>query len=49
MNPKNILEIGIGTGNLTKKLDYDYEEYYGVDLSNEMLEIASNNLSNMRN
>lgn len=42
--PKNILEIGIGTGNLTKKMDFETDSYIGIDLSQEMLEIASNNL-----
>ena len=49
IEPENILELGIGTGNLTKKLDYEYNSYYGIDLSSEMLEIASNNLVDMPN
>ncbi len=47
--PKNILEIGIGTGNLTKKIDYKVGSYIGVDLSSEMLEIASNKLTDKEN
>ncbi|QQK07798.1 class I SAM-dependent DNA methyltransferase [Miniphocaeibacter halophilus] len=42
--PKNILEIGIGTGNLTKRMNFETDSYIGIDLSQEMLEIASNNL-----
>ncbi len=49
IDPKNILEIGIGTGNLTKRMDFEANSYIGVDLSSEMLEIASNNLNNMEN
>lgn len=42
--PRNILEIGIGTGNLTKRMNFETDSYIGLDLSQEMLEIASNNL-----
>lgn len=42
--PRNILEIGIGTGNLTKRMNFETDSYIGIDLSQEMLEIASNNL-----
>ncbi|MDO5018269.1 MAG: methyltransferase domain-containing protein [Lagierella massiliensis] len=45
----NILEIGIGTGNMTKYfIDYAYK-YLGLDPSSKMLEIASNKLSNNSN
>ena len=47
--PRNILEIGIGTGNLTKRMDFKTNSYIGVDLSSEMLEIASNNLNDKEN
>lgn len=40
----NILEIGIGTGNMTKYFIEDSKEYFGLDPSVEMLEIASNKL-----
>lgn len=44
--PKNILEVGIGTGRLTKYLiDYS-EKYYGIDISAEMLEKTSRKFSN---
>ncbi|HHX70275.1 MAG: methyltransferase domain-containing protein [Miniphocaeibacter sp.] len=42
--PRNILEIGIGTGNLTKRMNFETDSYIGIDLSQKMLEIASNNL-----
>lgn len=40
----NILEIGIGTGNMTKYFIENSKEYFGLDPSVEMLEIASNKL-----
>ena len=49
LEPKDILEIGIGTGNLTKRMDFRTNSYIGVDLSSEMLEIASNNLNDKEN
>lgn len=49
LEPKDILEIGIGTGNLTKRMDFKTDSYIGVDLSSEMLEIASNNLNDKEN
>lgn len=47
--PRDILEIGIGTGNLTKRMDFRTDSYIGVDLSSEMLEIASSNLNDKEN
>ncbi|WP_099203026.1 class I SAM-dependent DNA methyltransferase [Miniphocaeibacter massiliensis] len=47
--PKNILELGIGTGNLTERLEFKVDSYFGVDLSQEMLEIASNKLKYKEN
>lgn len=38
--PKNILELGCGTGNITKELLAMGYEVVGVDLSEEMLELA---------
>lgn len=40
----SILEIGIGTGNMTKYFIENSKEYFGIDPSAEMLEIASNKL-----
>jgi len=37
---KTTLEIGSGTGNLTKYFEENGFKYYGLDLSKEMLEIA---------
>lgn len=39
-NPKNILELGCGTGNITVELLEKGYEVVGVDMSEEMLEIA---------
>ncbi len=39
-NKKSVLEIGCGTGNLTKHFDENGFEYYGLDLNQEMLDIA---------
>ena len=39
-NPKNILDIGFGTGILAKKLYDDGYNIYGIDFSNEMLKKA---------
>lgn len=38
--PKNILELGCGTGNITKELLQRGYEIVGVDISEEMLELA---------
>jgi SAM-dependent methyltransferase len=43
--PKNILELGCGTGNYTKILLSRGYEVTGVDISGEMLEIASEKCS----
>jgi len=43
--PKNILELGCGTGNYTKILLSRGYEVTGVDISSEMLEIASEKCS----
>lgn len=48
ISPQSILELGIGSGNMTK---YFYDEsinYTGIDLSNEMLSICSNKFRNIR-
>lgn len=45
----NILEIGIGTGNMTKYFIENSKEYFGLDPSVEMLEIASNKLIDYSN
>lgn len=45
----NILEIGIGTGNMTKYFIGNSKEYFGLDPSVEMLEIASNKLIDYSN
>ena len=37
---KNILDIGVGTGLLTKELYHKGAEIYGIDFSTKMLEIA---------
>jgi len=39
-NKKSVLEIGSGTGNLTAYFEKNGFEYYGLDLSEEMLAIA---------
>ncbi|EHL14869.1 hypothetical protein HMPREF9630_00912 [Peptoanaerobacter stomatis] len=44
-NIKNILELGCGTGNLTKKFLSDGYEVVGIDKSFEMLEIAKQKTS----
>jgi len=45
-NKKSVLEIGSGTGNLSKLFTEDGLEYLGLDLSVEMLEIAKKNNPN---
>ncbi len=51
-NPKKILEVGIGKGDLAKKIskchDMDFKEYVGIDLSNEGVKIASKNVDDQR-
>lgn len=44
-----ILEFGVGTGNLAKKLSDYSKEYIGVDLSEEMLSVAYEKLINKDN
>lgn len=39
-NPKNILELGCGTGNITLELLKRDYEVVGIDISDDMLEIA---------
>ncbi|MDD2907128.1 MAG: class I SAM-dependent methyltransferase [Candidatus Gracilibacteria bacterium] len=43
LNPKNILDIACGTGKILSKLNDNYTKY-GVDLSENMLEIAKKNV-----
>ena len=45
-NPKNILDIGFGTGILAKKLYDDRYNIYGIDFSNEMLKKAKQKMPN---
>ena len=45
-NPKNILDIGFGTGILAKKLYDDGYNIYGIDFSNEMLKKAKQKMPN---
>jgi len=37
--PKNILDIGCGSGALCKAIDWEYEHFYGVDFAQGMLEL----------
>ncbi len=37
--PKNILDLGCGSGELCKKIDWDYEHFIGVDFALGMLEL----------
>lgn len=41
-NKKSVLEIGSGTGNLSKLFQLNNWKYIGLDMSTEMLEIARN-------
>lgn len=45
----SILEIGIGTGKLTEKIAKKSKLYYGIDISEEMLSLASERLKNIDN
>jgi len=45
-NPKDILDIGFGTGILTKKLYDDGYTIYGIDFSSEMLKKAKQKMPN---
>lgn len=45
---KNILDIGFGTGTLTKKLYEKNCNIYGQDFSNKMVEIAQNKMPNSK-
>ncbi|CAK8163372.1 hypothetical protein CAXC1_340004 [Candidatus Xenohaliotis californiensis] len=50
-SPKNILEIGCGSGNLTKIINHKYPEsnLYALDISPKMLQIIQNNKKLMKN
>lgn len=37
--PKNILDIGCGSGALCKAIDWEYNSFYGVDFAHGMLEL----------
>lgn len=37
--PKKILDLGSGTGEVVKNIDWEYDEFIGVDISKEMCEI----------
>lgn len=37
--PKNILDLGCGSGNLCRAIDWDYEHFTGVDFAKGMLEL----------
>ena len=37
--PKNILDIGCGSGALCKAIDWEYNSFYGVDFAQGMLEL----------
>ncbi|MDU5969806.1 MAG: class I SAM-dependent methyltransferase, partial [Finegoldia magna] len=41
IKPESILELGIGSGNMTQFFYYSSVDYTGVDLSKEMLEICA--------
>lgn len=45
---KNILDIGFGTGTLSKKLYENGCNIYGQDFSNKMVEIAQNKMANAK-
>ena len=46
-NPKKILDVGCGTGNVLKKLvSNENLSLYGLDISEKMIEIAKKNLEN---
>ncbi|MGP1455568.1 MAG: class I SAM-dependent methyltransferase [Treponema sp.] len=47
-NPKDILDIGFGTGILTKKLYDDGYTIYGIDFSSEMLKKANQKMPNAK-
>lgn len=38
------LDLGCGTGNILKKLDPHFDEVIGIDLSDDMLSVASSNI-----
>lgn len=42
INPKLVLDLGCGTGNITVPMSENGYEMIGVDISSEMLDIASN-------
>ena len=37
--PQNILDLGCGSGELCKKIDWDYDKFIGVDFAKGMLEL----------
>ena len=37
--PKNILDLGCGSGNLCRAIDWDYEHFTGVDFAEGMLKL----------
>lgn len=37
--PKNILDLGCGSGTLFNKIDFAYDKYLGVDFSQKMLDL----------
>ena len=37
--PQHILDLGCGSGELCKKIDWDYESFIGVDFAKGMLEL----------
>lgn len=44
-NPKKLLDLGCGTGNILMKLCDEDIDLYGIDISPEMIKIANNNLN----
>jgi len=44
-----VLEIGVGSGRITKQLANHFEEVYGIDVSNEMIRLAIERLRDFRN
>jgi len=44
-----ILEVGVGVGRVLRYLAKSFKEIYGVDVSDEMLKIARNELNEYRN
>ena len=48
MNAKRVLDIGIGSGTLSKRLADSGIQVYGVDGSSEMLELAKEKIPNSR-